>query len=51
MARRYTPPCGARPPGLIQRYQWLRRFLRFHKLRHPREMGSEDVNAPIWRWT
>ena len=25
--------------------QWLRRFLRFHQLRHPREMGSEDVNA------
>ena len=24
---------------------WLRRFLRFHKLRHPREMGSEEVNA------
>ena len=20
--------------------QWLRRFLRFHHLRHPREMGS-----------
>jgi site-specific recombinase XerD len=25
--------------------QWLRRFLRFHKLRHPREMGSEEVNT------
>ncbi|MEB3325238.1 MAG: integron integrase [Cyanobacteriota bacterium] len=25
--------------------QWLRRFLRFHQLRHPREMGSEEVNA------
>ena len=25
--------------------QWLRRFLRFHPLRHPREMGSEEVNA------
>jgi site-specific recombinase XerD len=24
---------------------WLRRFLRFHNLRHPREMGSEEVNA------
>jgi site-specific recombinase XerD len=24
--------------------QWLRRFLRFHQLRHPREMGSEEVN-------
>ena len=25
--------------------QWLRRFLRFHSLRHPREMGSGEVNA------
>ena len=25
--------------------QWLRRFLRFHSRRHPREMGSEEVNA------
>jgi integron integrase len=25
--------------------QWLRRFLRFHQLRHPREMGSAEVNA------
>ena len=25
--------------------QWLRRFLRFHQLRHPREMDSEEVNA------
>jgi hypothetical protein len=25
--------------------QWLRRFLRFHSMRHPREMGSEEVNA------
>lgn len=25
--------------------QWLRRFLRFHGRRHPREMGSEEVNA------
>ncbi|MFN5697795.1 MAG: integron integrase, partial [Cyanobacteriota bacterium] len=25
--------------------QWLRRFLRFHRLRHPREMGSREVNA------
>lgn len=24
--------------------QWLRRFLRFHGLRHPREMGSSEVN-------
>ncbi len=25
--------------------QWLRRFLRFHGRRHPREMGSAVVNA------
>ena len=25
--------------------QGLRRFLRFHALRHPREMGSAEVNA------
>ena len=25
--------------------QWLRRFLRFHSLRHPRDMGSAEVNA------
>ncbi len=25
--------------------QWLRRFLRFHAMRHPREMGSAEVNA------
>ena len=25
--------------------QWLRRFLRFHGMRHPREMGNAEVNA------
>ncbi len=25
--------------------RWLRRFLRFHRLRHPREMGSAEVNV------
>ncbi|MEB3324034.1 MAG: phage integrase N-terminal SAM-like domain-containing protein, partial [Cyanobacteriota bacterium] len=25
--------------------QWLRRFLRFHSMRHTREMGSAEVNA------
>jgi site-specific recombinase XerD len=25
--------------------QWLRRFLRFHRMRHPRTMGSAEVNA------
>ena len=25
--------------------RWLRRFLRFHQLRHPREMGSLEINA------
>ena len=24
---------------------WLRRFLRFHLLRHPREMGGPEINA------
>ncbi len=24
---------------------WLRRFLRFHRMRHPREMGEVEVNA------
>jgi integron integrase len=25
--------------------QWLRRFLRFHRMQHPRAMGSSEVNA------
>jgi integron integrase len=25
--------------------QWLRRFLRFHQMRHPRDMGSGEVNG------
>ena len=25
--------------------QWLRRFLRFHRPRHPQQMGSTEVNA------
>jgi len=25
--------------------QWVRRFVRFHRLRHPREMGVAEVNA------
>ena len=25
--------------------QWLRRFLRFHRMRHPREMGEAESNA------
>ena len=25
--------------------QWLRRFLRFHQCRHPRTMGSAEVNV------
>jgi site-specific recombinase XerD len=24
---------------------WVRRYIRFHKLRHPREMGSREVEA------
>jgi integrase len=27
--------------------QWLRRFLRFHPLRHPCKMGSAEVNASL----
>ena len=30
----------------IQAYErWLRRYLRFHSMRHPREMGSAEINA------
>ena len=25
--------------------RWLRRYLRFHHLRHPREMGGQEINA------
>ena len=25
--------------------RWLRRYLRFHQLRHPREMGGPEINA------
>ena len=25
--------------------QWIRRFIRFHEMRHPREMGVEEVRA------
>ena len=25
--------------------RWLRRFLRHHLMRHPREMGSQEINA------
>jgi site-specific recombinase XerD len=25
--------------------RWLRRFLRFHQMRHPRQMGSQEINA------
>ena len=34
-------------PLLEEGQQWLRRFLRFHQIRHPREMGSDDVNASV----
>jgi hypothetical protein len=31
---------------IVETYdQWLMRFLRFHQLRHPREMGSAEENA------
>jgi hypothetical protein len=33
-------------PRTEQAYvQWARRFVRFHGLRHPREMGATEVNA------
>jgi hypothetical protein len=42
------PPSEAMPTnarGTVNTYeQWLRRFLRFHQMRHPREMGSDEVN-------
>jgi hypothetical protein len=25
--------------------RWLRRYLRFHQMRHPRQMGSQEINA------
>ncbi len=25
--------------------QWVKRFLRFHGMRHPREMGEQEINA------
>jgi len=25
--------------------QWIRRYLRFHRMRHPREMGQVEINA------
>ena len=25
--------------------QWIKRFILFHNKRHPREMGSDEVNA------
>lgn len=28
---------------------WLRRFLRFHGMRHPHDMGSKEVNAFLTR--
>ncbi|MFN9631323.1 MAG: hypothetical protein ACK59A_14000 [Cyanobacteriota bacterium] len=31
--------------------QWLRRFLRFHRPRHPRQMGGADTpTSPGSRW-
>jgi len=48
LIQRYRELLQARPYArrTVKAYvQWLRRFLRFHQLRHPREMGSEEVNA------
>ena len=48
LIQRYREELQARhyAPRTVDTYeQWLRRFLRFHKRRHPLEMGSEEVNA------
>ncbi len=42
MARNCKP---ATTPGARFDEQWLRRLLRVHRARHPREMGSPEVNA------
>ncbi len=38
------------PHGEDLRAQWLRRFLRFHGMRHSREMGSAEMNAFSRTW-
>ncbi|MFN9645549.1 MAG: phage integrase N-terminal SAM-like domain-containing protein [Cyanobacteriota bacterium] len=38
-----SPPGADFASALVE--QWLRRFLRFHRPRHPREMGSAEVKA------
>ncbi len=30
---------------LSHAFQWMRRFLRFHGMRHPLEMGEQELNA------
>ena len=48
LVQRYREELQARhyAPRTVDTYeQWLRRFLRFHQLRHPREMGSAEENA------
>jgi integrase len=48
LIQRYREELQARPYArrTVKTYeQWLRRFLRFHGLRHPREMGSAELNA------
>ena len=42
MARNCKP---ATTPGARFDEQWLRRLQGFHRARHPREMGSPEVNA------
>ena len=27
--------------------QWIRRFIRFHDLRHPREMGVDEIRIRV----
>jgi site-specific recombinase XerD len=48
LIQRYREELQARHDAkcIVATYEkWLRRFLRFHGMRHPREMGSEEVNA------
>jgi site-specific recombinase XerD len=48
LIQRYREELQARhdaPRTVVTDEQWLRRFLRFHQLRHPRQMGSAEVNA------
>jgi site-specific recombinase XerD len=48
LIQRYREKLQARhdaPRTVVTYKQWQRRFLRFHQLRHPRQMGSAELNA------